>query len=220
MSVARAWNAAIGILLLITAACMVDARAQQARSGGADNAQLTQQLQQLASERTELQAQNAKLQKDLDEVRKERGALKTGQQGMQRRADESQAAMRQVQQSVATQRQSSDQEIAKWRSRVDEVAAEERKISEQLQAVEMDRNALKQTITVREQAVNSCAVRNQSLFALNSDILGHFEKESVFSRAGQAQPFAQTERTRLESLIGEDRPSAPDAATGSSGRPR
>ncbi len=65
------------VLILSTAlGSMSGALAQTTRSGGGANAQLMQQMQQLASERTSLQAENAKLKKELDDLRKDRDALK------------------------------------------------------------------------------------------------------------------------------------------------
>ena len=67
--------------------------AQTARSGGAPNAQLMQQMQQLASERTALQAENARMKKELDDLRKEREQLKNGQKSVDQRAQVSAAAL-------------------------------------------------------------------------------------------------------------------------------
>jgi chromosome segregation ATPase len=186
------------------------AHAQQARSGGGASAQLVEQLQQLASERTELQSQNAKLQKDLDDMRKERDALKSGQQSLQRRAEQSEAAVRQTQQGVAAQRQANDQEIARWRSKLDEVVAEARKIAQQLRDVETERTGLSQTLATRTQDLKVCTDRNKALFDLNSEVLTHFDHQSAFSRMAQAEPFTKIERSRLENLIDDYKARAED----------
>ncbi len=63
------------------------ASGQTARSPGASpGAQQMQQLQQLASERTALQAENARLRADLEQARKERDALRQSQQQAQLQA--------------------------------------------------------------------------------------------------------------------------------------
>ena len=67
--------------------------AQSARSGGAPNAQLLQQLQQLGSERTALQAENGRLKKELEDMRKERDTLKSSAQGSTARIKASAAAV-------------------------------------------------------------------------------------------------------------------------------
>ena len=195
----------MALLLLSVAGLSSLARAQQARSGGGASVQMVEQLQQLASERTELQASNAKLQKDLDDMRKERDTLKSGRQALQHRVDQADVGVRQAQQGIATQRQANDQEIARWRARLDEVVAQARKIALQLQEVETDRNGLKQTLMSRDQDLKVCTDHNTALFDLNSEVLTHFEHESVFSRVAQAEPFTKIQRTRLENLIVEDR---------------
>jgi chromosome segregation ATPase len=186
------------------------AQAQEARGGGGASAQMVQQLQQVAAERTELQAQNAKLQKDLDEARKERDALKSGQQALQRRAEQADANVKQAQQGILTQRQASDQEIGRWRSKLDEVVAEARKIAQQLQEVEADRTRLKQTLADRDLQSKVCTDHNQALYQLNSEILTHFERQSVWSRVAQAEPFTQIKRNQLENLLDDYRSRAQD----------
>src|ERR1700730_2180836 len=80
----------LGVLTLLS----VSAQAQTARSGGGASAQLLQQMQQLASERTGLQAENAKLKQDLEDMRKERDALKAAQQAVDRRAQISASSLK------------------------------------------------------------------------------------------------------------------------------
>jgi|ERR1700733_2341535 len=183
---------------------------QEARSGGGASAQMVQQLQQVAAERTELQAQNAKLQKDLDDARKERDALKSSQQALQRRAAQADANVKQAQQGILTQRQASDQELGRWRTKLDEVVAEARKIAQQLQEVEADRTRLRQTLADRDQQSKVCTDHNAALYELNSQILTHFEHQSVWSRMAQAEPFTQIERNQLENLLDDYRARAQD----------
>ena len=198
-------------LLALTAALVPGlASAQAARSGGSQNTQLVQQLQQLASERTQLQQQNAKLQKDLEDMRKERDALKSGQQALQRRAEQSDVVVRQAQQGIAAQRQANDQEIGRWRSKLDEVVGKAREIAQQLQQVEGDRNSLKQTVATRDHELQVCVDRNLALYNLSSEVLTHLEKQSVFSRVAQTEPFTKISRTRLENYVDEYKGKAAD----------
>src|ERR1700726_2838508 len=94
----------IAIGLLTTSA-----HAQSARSGGGASAQLLQQMQQLASERTSLQAENAKLKKDLEDLRKDRDALKNSQQALDKRAKSSEAALKQQ---LAQRQSGANEELA------------------------------------------------------------------------------------------------------------
>jgi chromosome segregation ATPase len=197
-------------LLLLTVTVSGQAQAQEARSGGGASAQMVQQLQQVAAERTELQAQNAKLQKDLDDARKERDALKSGQQALQHRAEQADANVKQAQQGILTQRQASDQEIGRWRSKLDEVVAEARKIAQQLQEVEAARTRLTQTLADRDQQSKVCTDHNKALYELNSEILTHFDHQSVWSRMAQAEPFTQIKRNQLDNLLDDYRTRAQD----------
>ena len=81
----RATAALLALLTLVSVTGT--ARAQTARSGGGANAQLLQQMQQLASDRTSLQAENAKLKKDLEDLRKERGPLASERDRLSRYAE-------------------------------------------------------------------------------------------------------------------------------------
>ena len=200
----------IRCLLVLTVLVCGPAQAQEARSGGGASAQVLQQLQQVAAERTELQTQNAKLQKDLDDARKERDALKSAQQTLQHRAEQADANVKQAQQGILTQRQSNDQEIGRWRAKLDEVVAEARKIAQQLQEVEADRTTLRQTLVDRDQQGKVCTDHNKALYELNSEILTHFDHQSVWSRMAQAEPFTQIKRNQLENLLDDYQARAQD----------
>src|SRR6516165_5040746 len=96
-----------GVAGIIAAAAVGVAVAQTARSGGNASAQLMQQMQELASERTTLQGENDKLKKQLADVTKDRDALKAGQQAVERRAKDATAALA----SSNSQRATTEQEL-------------------------------------------------------------------------------------------------------------
>jgi chromosome segregation ATPase len=195
-------------VLLVTALAALsagNAEAQEARSGGGANAQLVQQLQQLGSERTELQAQNAKLQKDLEDLRKERDALKSAQQGLERRVQASDAAAYQAQASVSGQRDANDKEIAKWKNELEQVVEKFRETTQTLQEVETDRNSLKQQLTVTERKVNACIDNNLALYKINVEVLDRLDHQSMWSSMVRAEPFTQIKRTQLDNMVVEYR---------------
>jgi chromosome segregation ATPase len=177
--------------------------AQEARSGGGANAQLVQQLQQLGSERTELQAQNTKLQKDLEDMRKERDSLKSAQQGLERRAQTSAAAVLQAQASATDQRAANDKEIAKWKNELEQVVQKFRETTQTLQEVETDRNGLKQQLAVNERKVNACIDNNLALYKINVEVLDRLDHQSVWSSMARAEPFTQIKRTQLDNMVVE-----------------
>src|SRR5262245_42795495 len=107
----------VALLTLAVIAMDPSARAQTARSGGAPNAQLMQQMQQLASERTTLQAENARLKKELDDVRKERDQLKKGGEASSGRVRASEAALARS----VTQREAVEKELEQTKARTQEL---------------------------------------------------------------------------------------------------
>jgi DNA repair exonuclease SbcCD ATPase subunit len=174
------------------------AHAQAARSGGTGNAAVLQQLQQVASERTELAAQNAKLQQDLDAMRKERDALKAGQSAADRRAQQTEVAVRAVQQQAAAKQQAADENVARWKTQMDELVAKYRELAQTLRDTESSRTGLQQQLSIREHALGVCTDDNASLYNLNGEVLDHFEHQSPLSGLARVEPFTRVARTRLE----------------------
>jgi chromosome segregation ATPase len=192
----------LGVLTLLS----VSAQAQTARSGGGASAQLLQQMQQLASERTGLQAENAKLKKDLEDMRKERDALKAAQQAVDRRAQLSASSLKE---SLA-QRQSSDQELAQTKDKMQQLIAKFRETLQTLRAVETDGTAAKQTLATRDQDLKRCVDRNLALYELNQEVLTRLESQSVWTRVAQTEPFTRIKRNQLENLVDEYKARADD----------
>jgi TolA-binding protein len=196
----RAVLAAVSLLVSLTASQA--ASAQEARSGGSGNANaaLLQQMQQLASERTDLQAQLAKLQKDLEDMRHERDTLKTGQVAADRRAQQSASAVQQIQQEAAGRQKSAEDSLARAKAQTDEVVGKFRELAQTLRNTETDRNALQQKLTVAEHTVSVCTDDNASLYNLNTEVLDHFEHPGV-SAMLRAEPFTKIARTRLDNTV-------------------
>jgi hypothetical protein len=174
--------------------------AQTARSGGGASAQLLQQMQQLASERTSLQAENAKLKKDLEEMRKDRDALKNAQQTVDRRAKSSEVALLALKESLA-QRTSKDQEFAQTKEKLQQLIAKFRETLQTLQGVETERTTAKQTLATRDQDLKVCVDRNLALYKLNQEVLTRLEHQSVWTRVAQSEPFTKIKRYQLENLV-------------------
>jgi chromosome segregation ATPase len=175
--------------------------AQTARSGGNANAQLMQQMQQLASERTTLQAENDKLKGELANVTKDRDALKTAQQGLSRRATDAAAALARD----SAQRQASDQELTQLKAKMQELIAKFRETIQKLREAESDDSATKQSLTARERELSVCAERNVALYNLDEEVLSRWEKEGVWTRIADKEPFTRIKRTQLENLIDDYR---------------
>lgn len=181
----------LGLTMLALAPSQPDA--QTARSSGGASAQTMQQLQQLAAERTALQADNAKLQKDLEALRAELDGLRGGQ-AKQLRAAQAEAAR------TATARDAANRDLEQQRERMQDLVQKSREIIDTLRGVETDRNALQQKLTVADSALKVCAERNNEFYKINGELLERLER-----RGGRGEPFTQLTRVRLENLIDEYR---------------
>jgi chromosome segregation ATPase len=184
------------VALLLTASVTSAAWAQTARSGGSASAQLVQQMQQLASERTSLQAENARLKKELDDIRKERDQYKNAQKSVDARVKTSAAELAQS----ANQRQNLEAELKQTKDKTEQLIAKFRETLQTLREVETDRTTLKQTLATRDKDLKVCTDRNVALYQLNGEILTHMEHESTWSRLARAEPFTQIKRVQLENL--------------------
>jgi hypothetical protein len=186
--------AATGLALLASAVAV----GQVARSGGTNaNAQLLQQVQQLGSERTSLQAENAKMKKELDDLHKQLDGVKKGQQALTQRA---QAGASELARSAA-QREASERELAQSKARMQEVVAKFRETIDKLREIEMDGNTAKQSLAAREHELSVCMDRNQGLYRLNQEVLNRMDQQGVWSKIAKAEPFTQIKRVQLENLV-------------------
>jgi chromosome segregation ATPase len=215
-----AWIA--GVAGVIAADASGVAVAQTARSGGNASAQLMQQMQQLASERTTLQGENDKLKKQLADITKDRDALKNGQQVVERRAKDATAAL----QHSNSQREAGDQELTQTKAKMQELIARFRETIVQLRSSETEGTAAKQALAARERELSTCIDRNMALYKLNDEVLTHYEKQSAFARMATIESFTRIKRTQNENLVDEYRARAhdqvftpPAAGPGASPRP-
>ena len=195
----------VGLALSVSLACNL-AHAQSARSGGGASAQLMQQMQQLASERTSLQADNAKLKKDLEDMRKERDTLKNGQQALDKKAKASEAAFRQLE--ARQQQREADPELAQTKEKLQQVVAKFRETLQTLKEVETANTAAKQTLATRDQELKSCVQHNEALYKLDNEVLTHLEKQTLWTRVAASEPFTRIKRTQLENYVVESRTKA------------
>ena len=181
-------------------------QAQTARPGGAPNALLMQQMQQLAGERTSLQADNARLKKELDEVRQERDQLKKGHQATDQRVKASDAALARSN----AQRESTEQELAQTKMKMQELITKFRETLQSMRGVETQNATNQQTLAARDQELKTCVDRNLALYHLNEEVLSRLERQGMFTRVAAAEPFTRIKRVQLENLIDEYKARAED----------
>ena len=199
---ARVSGAALAAMLIVYPV----AKAQTARPGGAQSAQLLQQLQQLGSERTTLQTENDRMKKELESLRKERDQLKQAQHGLDERARAAAAALAQVN----GQRTTTAQELEQSKAKLQELIAKFRETLQTLRQIETEATTGKQTLARRDRELQVCTDRNAALYQLNGEILTHFEHESAWSRLGRAEPFTQIKRVQLENMLDDYKGRADD----------
>jgi chromosome segregation ATPase len=166
------------------------ALAQTPRSGGgaAENAQLLQQIQQIASERTTLQAENAKLTKEIEDTRKDRDALKNGHEVNDRRALAEDAALAHV----SEERDTREKDLTLANQRLKDLRDKFEETTRTLHDMESARAGVRATLATRQSEFATCVNRNQKLYELNVELVSLFE-------AGRAAPG--NERAVLDALV-------------------
>ncbi len=181
-------------------------RAQVARSGGSANSQMQMQLQQLASDKTRMEAENAKLKKDAEDAHKELDALKKAQKALDERAKGSVAALAQS----TSERDSALEQLRQIKSKMEELIAKFRETAQSLREAETDRASIKQMLATRDQQLKVCAAHNAALYKLNSEVLTHLEHQGFWSRVAAAEPFTRLKRIENENLADDYKARADD----------
>lgn len=181
-------------ILALAALAASPAFAQSARSSGG-NAQVMQQLQQLASERTQLLAENARLKSELDKEKKARETLEKKAGANASRATDLAVARAN---SRAGELQT---ELDREKSRLSELVAKFRETAVQLRDIETERTQFKNSLIERDAELGQCVARNQSLYALNGEILTRLEQGGGFRPSVALEPFTRLKRIELENLI-------------------
>ena len=179
---------------------------QTARSGGAPNALLMQQMQQLASERTSLQVENQKLKKQLDDMKRDRDQLKKGHDATDQRLRAGETALARSNQ----QRESSEQEVTQAKAKLQELIGKFREMAQSLRDVETENATNRQSLVVRNHELQTCVERNLALYKLNDEVLTHIDRQGVWSRVAQAEPFTRIKRVQNDNLVVEYKAKAQD----------
>jgi len=184
---------------------------QVQRSGGGEAQKFMQQYQQVAAEKTALQAQLVQMKKDLDaakadlaETRKERDALKA-------RAGRPVAAVATA--AAAAAKEAAEKNLEQYKQRMAELVARFRETAATLKDVEADRSKLRNDLEVRNAAFDKCAQDNLGLYEINGEILNRYEHVGLFTKVGAIEPFTKITRTRIDNLVDEYRARALDLRT-------
>jgi chromosome segregation ATPase len=179
------------------------------------NAQVMQQLQQLASERTQLQADNARLKLDLDAANKKLKSLQSEKDAASRKAQGSESALARLTASSETL----NQNLTQQRARMDELVAKFRETLATLKEVESDRANKSNQLATRNRELNSCVEKNLALYKISLEVLAHLEHQGFWSSVARAEPFTRLKRTEIENLVDEYKDRAKDQRVDEKSKP-
>ena len=178
--------------------------AQVERSGGGEIQKIMQQYQQVAAEKTALQAQVAQMKKDLDTAKSDLAAAKKERDALKVRAGGAAAAAATITQLTAS-KESVEKNLEIYKQRMNELVSRFRETATNLRDVEADRNKLHKELDERNAAFDKCADNNLQLYEINKEVLDRYEHVGLFTKASAAEPFTQITRTRIENLVDEYR---------------
>ncbi len=185
------------LALMLAAAPAV---AQQSRDDGG-GARLQAMVQQLTSEKTQLQADNTKLKTERDAANAELKKLRAEKESLERQVNQSETSLTRA--STANTRNTELMEQQK--KRTEDLVAQFRQTIEQLRTTELERNDAKAQSETRERAFEQCVASNQKLFETGNEVLDRYENKGKWDALREREPFTQTRRVRLQNLVDEYR---------------
>jgi seryl-tRNA synthetase len=191
-------------MLIALCAAAAPLQAQTQRSGGGESQKIMQQYQQLAAEKTALQAQTVQMKKDLDAANSELAALKKERDALKAQAGSAAAAAAAAAQSAAA-KQATEKSLEQYKQRLTELVARFRETATTLKDVETDRTKLQNDLKERSAAYDKCTEDNLGLFEISDEVLSRYEHVGLFTKVSAAEPFTKITRARIENLVDEYR---------------
>jgi chromosome segregation ATPase len=185
---------------MVGLSCMLafSANAQVQRSGNAD-ARVAQQLQQLTSERSALQAENSKLKQELEQAKAQ--LLKTG--AATKTLESRNRALEASAGRGTAASQQAEEQLERTRAQMQELVTKFRETAETLREVETERATVKGQLATKEREFKTCVDRNAGLYNLNVEVLDRMENRGFWSSVAEREPFTRLKRVELENLIDE-----------------
>jgi len=176
-------------------------RAQVQRSGGGEAQKFMQQYQQIAAEKSALQAQLAQMKKDLDAANAELATVKKERDAAKAHAGVPPAALTQA----TSEKEAAERSLEKYKQQTAELVARFREMAGNLRDVEAARAQLSKDLADRNSAFDRCAENNLQLYEINGQILDRYAHVGLFTKVSAAEPFTKMTRTRIENLVDETR---------------
>src|ERR1700728_1083288 len=190
--------AALAVSMLLA---HVSATAQTQRSGGGEAQKFMQQYQQLAAEKTALQAQVVQMKKDLDAANAGLAAMKKERDALKAHVGVPAAAVSQL----TASKDAAERNLELSKQRMTELVSRFREMATNLKDVEADRATLREDVAKRGRAFDQCAEDNLQLYEINGEILDRYEHVGLFTKVSATEPFTKITRTRIENLVDEYR---------------
>ncbi len=175
--------------------------AQTARSGGGEAQKFMQQYQQLAAEKSALQAQNDQLKKDLDKANGDLAAMKKERDLAKAHTGVPAATVAQI----TAGKETAEKNLETYKQRMTELVARYRELGGNLKEVESDRTKLNKELGDKSAAFDKCAQDNLGLYDVTNEILNRYEHVGLFTRVSADEPITRITRTRIENMVDEYR---------------
>jgi chromosome segregation ATPase len=204
MAKRHCWLAAPLAVCAVALTAGAPSHAQVQRSGGGEMQKIMQQYQQVAAEKTALQAQVEQMKKDLDSAKTDLAAVKKERDALKVRAGGTAAAAATVAQLTAS-KDSAEKNLEVSKQRMNELVGRFRETATNLKEVEADRSKLHKDLDERNAAFDKCAENNLRLYEITKDVLDRYEHVGLFTKTSAAEPFTQITRTRIENLVDDYR---------------
>ena len=172
----------------------------QTPRGDVGNARLAQQVQQLAAERTMLQAENAQLKQQVEQLTKKADSADGQLRGLQQklRASQQQAELAGTAQQQVTADAAA---LSKLRAQLQDLIAHYRDTIQTMRGIETDRNGLRAKLAASDSSLNTCVDRNANLYLTATQILDKYGHRGFWGCVADKEPFTQISRARLDNLI-------------------
>jgi chaperonin cofactor prefoldin len=175
--------------------------AQVQRSGGGEVQKFMQQYQQVAAEKTTLQAQLAQMKKDLDAANAELAVVKKERDAAKSHVGVSPAAITQA----TGAKEAAERNLEQSKQRMTELIGRFRETATNLKDVEADRTKLRKDLSERNSALDTCIADNMQLYEITGEVLDRYQHVGLFTKVSAAEPFTQITRTRIDNLVEEYR---------------
>ncbi len=176
-------------------------RAQVERSGGGEAQKFMLQYQQIAAEKTALQAQLAQMKKDLDAANAALVTVKQERDAAKSHMGVPPAALAQA----TSAKETAERTLEKSKQQITELVTRFREMAVNLRDTESLRAQLAKELEERNAAFDKCVDANMQFYEINGQILDRYEHVGLFTKVSAEEPFTRLTRTRLENLVDEYR---------------